>query len=340
MPAAHAKTKRPAVARRIQAIVCGWCVLSSAALGQSPAPPPFQRQGTADGLGASQPSAVEAQYLLPLLLEEKRLLTEVGPEHPTVLALRERIRAVRDYIERHPPEPAVSLPPLRTAPTVVRTAWPTAEPPAPPKRMLEEKTSPPPPPPPPAAKVQVRPAVSLPGGGEECSMATPDERPSVIARDGAAGVLSSTESTKQPAAPEPHSLVVETVERRAEPSPPLWGTLLGQALVMGSLLLAALMIHLVGLSIILRQFSKRFALSAGAPSAALVAPSAAPGAAIESAPSSPTAERFDVGPTYQDEMRLNQERENQQQDDGLLRHIFQDNLRLHAQLEKLSPETA
>jgi len=312
---------------------------------------------------------VEAQYLLPLLIEEKRLLAEVGPEHPTVLSLRERIRAVRDYLERNPPSPAVSLPPIRTEPTAGGSAWPLAEPPARVKPPPEKKAAPPPATvAPPAAKVRVGLGVSLPGSGEECSMAAREERPvSENTSDGSAAAPSSAESPKRLAAPEPNNFVVGMDERREHSLPRFWRTLLGQALVTGGLLLAALVIHLVGLSLILRRFSKRFAWSARAAScalatgcnmqstaraapassggaAALVLPSeepprTAPGVAIEHAPGRQTGERFDVGPTYQEEMRLSQEAESQRQE-GLLRHIFQDNLRLHARLEKLPPEAA
>ncbi len=65
------------------------------------------------------PDGREGKYLLPLLMEESRLLADYGPEHPAVAAVRERIRTVQEYLEQHPPP----VPPV---------AGPTPAPPPPP----------------------------------------------------------------------------------------------------------------------------------------------------------------------------------------------------------------
>src|SRR5262249_35579057 len=65
-----------------------------------------------EGVGQKVPWNVEEQVLLPLLLEEKRLLAYCGPGHPDVRSIRERIWIVREYLAQHPPAP----PPTMLAP--------------------------------------------------------------------------------------------------------------------------------------------------------------------------------------------------------------------------------
>jgi len=62
----------------------------------------------------------------------------------------------------------------------------------------------------------------------------------------------------------------------------------------------------------------------------------APAAAAEEPPS--TAQRFDLGPTYEEELALRQQAEQQQQE-ATLRHIFEENMKLREQLETLPEAT-
>jgi hypothetical protein len=72
-------------------------------------PPALAEWPSDKGGGVSLADEREGKYLLPLLLEESRLLADYGPEHPAVRSVRERINAVRRYLEQHPP-PAPSGP--------------------------------------------------------------------------------------------------------------------------------------------------------------------------------------------------------------------------------------
>jgi hypothetical protein len=53
--------------------------------------------------------AITEQSLLPLLAEERRLLQFCGPEHPDLLNVRERIREIQAYLQRHQSVPAATL---------------------------------------------------------------------------------------------------------------------------------------------------------------------------------------------------------------------------------------
>ena len=47
-----------------------------------------------------------------------------------------------------------------------------------------------------------------------------------------------------------------------------------------------------------------------------------------------TAQRFDLGPTYEEELQI-REQSGRQQDDATLRHIFEENLKLREQIDAL-----
>ena len=407
MLAAQATRMRSSAGRLLQALVCSWCVASSAAQAQAPTadpplpqaklwtavkaietppvlhwtpaqPEPFARPvdrlpalpeasgRLGQGVGTSQPSNVEAQYLLPLLIEEKRLLTEVGPEHPAVLSIRERIREVRNYIEQHPLSSAVSLPPIPPRPITERGAW---QPAAPLKPFPETKAAPPSALlAPPAAKIKVEQAGRLPGGGEECDLAS--RQKSLVADkapSGPSAAASAPDLPKRPPAPEPASSTTRKDQEREDYSSRFLKRLPSQSLATVALLLGALLVHLVGLALILRSFSKRAARWARAEFAALqtdrnpqpaasLAPSYTSAAAAlvpsserssreETVPADKTAQGQDsvesrgVGSTHEEERRLKPE-SGSRPEEGLLRHIFEDNVRLHAQLEKLPAEGA
>src|SRR5262249_37632069 len=55
-------------------------------------------------------------------------------------------------------------------------------------------------------------------------------------------------------------------------------------------------------------------------------------AAVAAAREEEVAEPFDLGPTFQDE-RLQKELQAKQQEEAVLQHLFEDNLRLHEQIE-------
>ena len=89
----------------------------SLAPAEAPASPrPLNSPGGGAG-PRPQPSNVEEQFLLPLLVEERKLLRDYGPDHPDVQSVRERIRAIHEYLQRHPPpapprpEPQAAAPP-------------------------------------------------------------------------------------------------------------------------------------------------------------------------------------------------------------------------------------
>jgi hypothetical protein len=74
------------------------------AVTEGPTEPPALAESPFDKGGCVSPADEwEGKYLLPLLLEESRLLDNYGPEHPAVRSVRARINAVRKYLERHPP---------------------------------------------------------------------------------------------------------------------------------------------------------------------------------------------------------------------------------------------
>jgi hypothetical protein len=147
-------------------------------------------------------------------------------------------------------------------------------------------------------------------------------------------------------------------------------TSLGQILGTGSVVLAALLLHLVGLSVVLRRCEQRISRrlraqlasgqAAGAPPAVPVglsppkpgptgeaiaattaweAAGGEPAAAPADEAVAATGESFDLGPTYEEELRQRQEEE-RQKEEGLLRHLFEDNVRLFEQIGQLTAETA
>lgn len=149
-PSARRCSATDPVVRAAVYIACGLWSLTSQALAQVPAPTaefqskpiqPWQggkavefrqprpvafdkaipgisalaKPGT-EGVGQEAPWNVEEQVLLPLLLEEKSLLVDYGPEHPDVYSIRERIRIVREYLAQHPPAPPPTV--LRPLPPI------------------------------------------------------------------------------------------------------------------------------------------------------------------------------------------------------------------------------
>jgi hypothetical protein len=125
-----------------------------------------------------------------------------------------------------------------------------------------------------------------------------------------------------------------------------FGQLLG---ILGAVFLGVL-VHLIALVFILRRYgvhlARVFRVELVNPSAvgfvgqvSTAAQPVATGPAIEDVPPSSTAETFDLGPTYAEEMRQKQEALHQQEE-AVLRSIFELNMQMRAQLGQLSGSSA
>lgn len=62
----------------------------------------FSPRGEREGVGRDKLQSLQDQ-LVPLLLEEQRLLQSYGPNHPEVRSVRERIKAAREFLTRPSP---------------------------------------------------------------------------------------------------------------------------------------------------------------------------------------------------------------------------------------------
>jgi hypothetical protein len=126
-----------------------------------------------------------------------------------------------------------------------------------------------------------------------------------------------------------------------------FGQLIG---IVGAVLLGVL-IHLIALVLIVRRYSAHLArvrrvevvdpvaaLGFVGQESAVGAQSVAAGPTTSDVTQISTAETFDIGPTYAEEMRQKQEAE-KLQDEAVLRHIFELNMQIRNQLGQL-PEGA
>jgi len=340
-----------------------------------------------------QPSTeVTEESLVPLLIEEKKLLTFCGPEHPQLLEVRERIQEIRAYLQRHkqvsPAQAEHPLLPLISEPVAPGTRiLPPPEPPRQPIQPItlatyqvqlppqlpaavERATSP--------LAVAVVPPASPKGQGRLLSPEKKECTPSEVAKKNRAKGVKTDPSS---AVPPPFQLLPLDTARACDQALEAHLTKEGQLAkiclgvlsvhlfgIMGTLLVAGLFIHILALVVILRWYGKWFArristefvrmpLAGGAtpeiaraprnlteetPALAVpadVAPEVVSGEEAEEESGLVTGERFELGPTYEEEMRMRQEAE-RQREAAILRHIFEENMRMRLQLEHLPAEVA
>ncbi|CAN5218581.1 hypothetical protein BH10PLA2_BH10PLA2_16460 [soil metagenome] len=103
----------------------------------------FSESSPAGSLAVSQPvkadvpaqeksrSELERELLLPLLLQERELLSHCGPDHPDLLAVQGRIGGVRDYLANLPPPTPLRATRETPAPASIDTShreWTSAKP--------------------------------------------------------------------------------------------------------------------------------------------------------------------------------------------------------------------
>jgi hypothetical protein len=256
MAVSHAD--RNSGARRLAALValaCAWLLPTADGLAQ-PALPPFgpppahpAAEQAASGLPmpeipdlpASGLTPVsyfkeEEDRLLPLLMEERNLLVDFGPEHPQVIAIRERIEAVRAYFANHVPPPC-----FKSAPTPVPPPLPE------PVRVAAMETRPVE-----APRAEVRPvAAALPMDRAAPPPAAPPK-------------LSANEEPGKPAlaavAPAPAVVACPVPAPHQEPLPTAPAGLGDQALVLlgaaVGLTVVALLVYFVALALMARWYSK------------------------------------------------------------------------------------
>ena len=393
----------------VRAAICTGCWgLTSAALAQVSAPPPVfqsqqiqpwqdgkpvefhQRRPVApdqaisgdsaagkpgnEGIRQETPSNVEDQVLLPLLLEEKRLLEDYGPDHADVRSVRERIQLVREHLARRRPArpqtvlaPLPSIPvqtPYREVPSTTastnRSRGQTLPLPLPPVRSqirepgrTEGNTQ--------TATSKGHPELIRPAGFSTAANPIRDagtapaslaaSPPTVVMKpDTHPAAVASTNPSAQAVVSPPSREAGNSVSRPSHEQPrgsSFFETGFGQLIgILGAVLLGVL-IHLIALVFILRRYSahlarvSRFELAnpaavgfVGEESAAgsqTVAAGSAPGEETQSS----TAETFDIGPTYAEEMQQKQEALNNQEE-AVLRQIFELNMQIREQLGQLS----
>jgi hypothetical protein len=418
-PSARSRSTTGLVVRTIICIGCGLGSLKSPALAQVPAPTPeFQsepiqpwqaskpvefRQPRPDafdkpipghsalakpgneGAGQEMNGDVETQVLLPLLVEEKRLLVDYGPDHPDVRSIRERIQMVREHLAQHPPPPSPTilapLPPIsvRTSDQEVpsTTASTSSSPrqtqpvPLPPMRSqslhpggthdgtaakdrdrnTQTMTS--------TSRTElIRPAgFSNAGnpirdsGTAPVSLAAPpptvgetkDKDPHPPASD-------STNPSGQTVVSPPRSVGAHSASQPSQEPPrgdSFFETGFGQLIgIVGAVLLGVLL-HLIALVLILRRYSAHLARVSRVelvnPTAvglvgeepATGAPTVAAAPATREVTPSSTAGTLDIAPIYAEEMRQKQETLDQQEQ-AVLRHIFELNMQMREQLGQFS----
>jgi hypothetical protein len=331
-------------------------------------PAEFRQPRPDAGTGQEAPWNAARQELLSLLQEEKRLLVDYGSDHPDVCSVRERIQIIREQLAQHPPvqpPPAPApLPPIsvqtpyREVPstTASTSSLPGRTPPLPlpPVRSqflqpagTEDGT---------AAKDRcnntqtmtsssrmelIRPANFSTAGNPSPAVVKTDDK------DTHPAAIDSTKPSAQAVVSSPRSVADNSASQPLQDHPranSFFETGFGQLIgIVGAVLLGVL-IHLIALVVILRRYSARLAqLSRVEPaSVGFVGQEAAAGAqtvaaiaATSEAPLSSTAESFDIGPTYAEEMQQKQQAQNQQEE-AMLRHIFELNLQMREQLRQPS----
>jgi hypothetical protein len=320
-----------------------------------PASNPFASSGTRDD-----------RILLPLLLQERMLLQEYGHDHPEVRTIQSRIETAREFLRQHPepqpaerPQPPVAVVPPRpqtpasiapatfTPPAGTETLWPSRLPavavvprtpdgsdslnlsivPTAPAPIQASR-------PKPANPVSVPPTPTINRPGEQIPVATS------VAAD-----------TRPPSRSSP-----------VEPSPEKRGSLsLGPWELVGILaaFLVGLLVHIVALFFIIRRNGEREAVYRvelvnapplmAVPSSGQLASAAEerglrmyPGTAegtearkLSSEEEEKPDPEFDLGLTYEEEQRLNEEIR-RQEEEAMLRQLLEKNLQLRTDIAELS----
>ncbi len=303
--------------------------------------------------------------LLPLLREEQALLADYGRDHPQVLAVRERIRVVRDYLATHP------APPVRRVDQAVAPAGWVDGPGA---RTGPASLAPSPG----AAPGKLLALTPLPRAGAEVAQPAPAVPPSApVARPAPAA----------PATVQEHRALAEP---RSEG--PSFATSFVQVIGGLAAFVLLLVAGLVALCFGLRRFGGRMGpliqvhlvntqagsgplgsaqpTSSGgeerrpyelrapieadrpaAPPSPIASPTPpsteqpsdapawlpdlpGPVARAEDQPVESTAQSFDLGPSYE-ESKQQEEQMLKQQDEAILRQVFEENLLLRAEIDKL-----
>ncbi len=324
--------------------------------GCNPGPAEVTARASASAPSASLPSPStapgtrEERILLPLLLQERALLEDYGPDHPEVCNLRARIETVRDFLLRHP-EPALAdrPEPARAAPSVARMAPGNITP--------ASLTSPPATETPPACQVPTVVVVNqVPGAPNLSNLPIVPTASTPLEPSLAASTVPA--ATAGPPAPNPveEKKVVVPAQPAPPPSDPLpldrW-----QLLGMLAAFLVGLLVHIIALFFIIRRNGEREPvyrvellnapphLTSASPSQlATVAeqqglrlytdtPEATEAPAASAVEAKPEPE-FDLGLTYEEEKRLNEEL-GRQEEEAMLRHLLEQNVQLRAEIAEL-----
>jgi hypothetical protein len=290
----------------------------------------------AGGSSGSQDVSVPLarQLLLALQMQERALLVDYGPDHPRVCAVRARMQAVSEFLQRQPvPSPVLQVQPARL---------PMAVQPASPQKVPAAVRPVPPPAPRPLAPLPTAPAIGLVSHQVEAATPRPTVSPAVPAPT-PAPLVGNGRPTPQPE--------VQPAVSAPEPARSFFEGGLGQLISLVTALFLSVCLHLGLLLLFLRRYGPRWSRiipwepgfvapappsTAGEPEAA-AADGSAP--AAEPLPESATAEQFDLGPTYEEEQALKREAR-RQQEEAVLRQIFELNLQLHAQLARLPASEA
>jgi len=300
---------------------------------------------------ACEPGSVEEQVLLPLLLEDKALSADFGPEHPQVIAVRARIELVRDYLAHHPTQPKHRAEPSSPA-NSSRTGSDNhkgdliltngdGSAPSSGARVGSEI---------PREQLMLPAATGIsPRLWPEEKIAVSPIPPAVIAGPPETTVVSDKEPegpgktlTSPPAAPSVSALPAARPFPAGRDSSFLTTTLLQLVGSLGALL-TGLLIHVVALLFLLRRYGAQLAplfrvelvhtqTTGNTAPSSVPSPGAVPLLPEEAEEQGP--EQFAFGPTYEEVRRLKAETGKQQQE-GLLRELFQQNVRLREQLEQL-----
>jgi hypothetical protein len=280
------------------------------------------------------------RLLLPLLLQEKTLLTNYGPDHPDVIAVRARIVAVREFLAEQ--SAAAEAKPAQNPPAATPAVLP------PPAGEVKPAITPasacvrPEPSPEPVHPADIPPATSTsthPGKPPEklspAALEAVEQHPPVA--------MASPPALSTPPAPAPLILAPEPIPDLGGPRAPEAHS--GPLTTILAALLSGILVHVVALLLILRRHEPRpeqlvrvelvhtpaagFAVPHSAPAA--VWPEASTPGPVEAAaiapeviaPPTPIATPEPVGPPGEPA-------------DAVLRQVFEDNLRLWDQIENLA----
>jgi hypothetical protein len=362
-----------------------------------PSTPPVGTPIAAESL----PRADETQ-LLALEAEEKQLLVDFADEHPQVIAVRARIKVIREILARRPAavrpvETDVPLPPLGNIPPLPSSSFvnqPGVTGPGTGRGWSVlpdiQSTKPAAPPALPAEPIQVISFTTPLGNSERKPLevnpevktltqplpptptpaaADPGPLPPVCTGEKLKVIQQPTsppagEVRPAPAAPPEKertaSQAPQQVQLEHRPEGSSLPSLLVALIGFFAVLVVGLILHVTALCYIMRRFGKQLSSLMALQSALPTQPWPSAGAALatfsrdelpgsgqpgptsdstsaEAPPSVPPERRFDLGPTYEEEVRRLAE-EAQSQEAAVLEEIFRDNVRLLAQIGTESEE--